>query len=79
MRQQRTTTARVRAVSKDSSESESTTTGEANMANTISAAFPYQNSGGGSSTGRWRIWRWDGATPSCCCTAIPPRRTSGAT
>jgi hypothetical protein len=28
---------------------------------------------------RWRTWRWERATPLCCCMAIPPRRTAGAT
>jgi hypothetical protein len=44
----------------------------------ISAAFPYQSSGGGSSAARWRMSRLARTIPSCCCTAAPPRRTSGA-
>ena len=30
------------------------------MTNMTSAAFPYQNSGGGSSAARWRTWSWRG-------------------
>ena len=44
----------------------------------ISAAFPYQKRRRRVLGREMAYVGSERATPSCCCTAIPPRRTSGA-